>query len=109
MKRSSFFLIELISMVLVFSLCAAICVILLGHAWSISRKSERLTQAVYLAESAAARIQAGLPDPVPAEDGYAVLLEERKNEPGLVDTLITVTYDEDVIYSLTVTRQEAVT
>jgi len=104
MKRFSPLLLELICMVMVFALCAAICVSILEGAWNLSRNSEHLTQAVYLAENAAARLQAGVPYEGSEEGDYAVILEKTL-ESGLTDTLISVKYEEVVIFTLTVTEE----
>lgn len=106
MKRFSSPLLELIFMVLIFSLCAAVCMSLLAGAWNLSRSSERLTQAVHLAERAAARLQAGLPYEGGKEGAYTVILERTAAEPGLTDALIAVNYEEEVLYTLTVTLEE---
>ena len=52
-SRFSLFLMELIIDLFLFVLCAAVCVGLLVHARRMSAQSTRLTQAVYLAQSAA--------------------------------------------------------
>lgn len=52
-KKANLFLIELVCNLLIFALCAAVCVGLLVHARRISQESTRLTQAVYLAQSIA--------------------------------------------------------
>ena len=106
MKRSSLFLLELISMILLFSICAAVCVSLLGKAWGISRQSDRLTHAVYLAETAAAHIQADLPYTPEAVDGYAVQTAPGNRQDGLSSTLITVRYEGEIVYELAVSHLE---
>ena len=106
MKRFSPLLLELIFMVLIFSLCAAVCMSVLAGAWNVSRSSERLTQAVYLAETAAARLQSGLPYGGGGEGAYTVVLEKTAVESGLTDALISVNYEEEPIYTLTVTLEE---
>ena len=52
-KKANLFLIELVLNLLIFALCAAVCVGLLVHARRMCAQSTRLTQAVYLAQSAA--------------------------------------------------------
>ncbi len=106
MKRLSPLLLELIAMVLIFSLCAAVCMRVLSDAWSVSRSSERLTQAVALAETAAARLQSEIPYHGGATGEYTVVLEETPGDSGLTDTLISVKYEEELIYTLTVTLEE---
>ncbi len=106
MKKSSLFLLELVFMIFIFSICAAVCVSILGKSWNLSRDSERLTHAVYLAETAAARFQAH-GEPLPeGGDGYTITLEDTGSSRGLTETLITVHFEEEAIYSLNVTREE---
>ena len=52
-SRFSLFLMELVIDLFLCVLCAAVCVGLLVHARRMSAQSTRLTQAVYLAQSAA--------------------------------------------------------
>ncbi len=52
-KKSSLLMIELISAILIFSVCCAICVGLFVEADRESKNSARLTQAVLLAQNAA--------------------------------------------------------
>lgn len=59
--RSRLLLIELFCDLVIFALCAAVCVALLAQARSMSRESTRLTQAVYIAQDAAERWRAGRP------------------------------------------------
>ena len=70
-KRTNLFLIELVFNLFIFALCAAVCVGLLLHARRLSQESERLTQAVTLAQSAAESLRTGgtLPE-VP--EGYEI-------------------------------------
>lgn len=106
MKRLSPLLLELIVMVLVFSLCAAVCLNILSNAWTISRSSERLNQAVELAEIAAARLQSGIPYEGGMTGKYKVVLDKSPGDSGLTETLISVNYEEELIYTLTVTLEE---
>lgn len=57
--RSRLLLLELICDLLIFALCAIVCVTLLVRARSMSQESTRLTQAVYLAQTAADQYLAG--------------------------------------------------
>ncbi len=106
MKRFSPLLLELIFMILTFSLCAAVCMSVLADAWSLSRSSERLTQAVNLAEIAAARLQSGIPYEGGVTGEYTVVLEKLPEASGLTDTLVSVNYEEELIYTLTVSMEE---
>ena len=106
MKRFSPLLLELIFMVLIFSLCSAVCISLLAEAWNISHNSERLTQAVYLAETAAARLQSGTSYEGGETGEYTVLLTKSGEDAGLTDAIISVKYEQELIYTLTVTLED---
>ena len=97
-KKANLFLIELVCNLLIFALCAAVCVGLLVHARRISRESTRLTQAVYLAQSIAEEWKATGKEPARrSEDdsGLSALCGIRGNE---LDIAI---YQDDVrIYAL---------
>ena len=116
MKRSSMFLLELMAMVLIFSLCATVCMRMIGSSWAMSEQSEQLTEAVYLAESAAAHIQSGSsPDMLGlpggealAGEGYVLDSEEISNENGLCVARISVTFENELIYALDVTYEEGI-
>lgn len=60
MKRTNLFLLELVLDLLLFAVCATVCVGLVLYAKSISRDSRMLTEAVYIAQDAAERYRAGL-------------------------------------------------
>ncbi|WP_297717106.1 hypothetical protein [Intestinimonas sp.] len=57
--KSRLLLLELVADLVIFALCAAVCVALLFRARSMSDESTRLTQAVYIAQDAAERLRAG--------------------------------------------------
>lgn len=57
--RSRLLLVELVCDLVIFALCAVVCVTLLVKARSMSQESTRLTQAVYLAQTAADQYLAG--------------------------------------------------
>lgn len=59
MKRTNLFLLELVLDLLLFAVCATVCVGLVLHAKSMSRDSRALTEAVYIAQDAAERYRAG--------------------------------------------------
>lgn len=97
--RSSLFLMELIIDLFLFALCAAVCVVLLVHARNMSRESTRLTEAVYLAQSAAEEWKAtGI---TPAWGGPDVhgLSGSFHMEGSTLDIIITAE-DGSVIFSL---------
>lgn len=95
-QRSTLFLVELITSVTLFTICAAVCTALLVHARSLSRESDRLTQAVYMAQSAAEAWRAT--GSVPGETEKAELTCAAR-ETG--DTLTVAVYDGDeLVYQL---------
>lgn len=97
--RSSLFLMELVIDLFLFVLCAAVCVVLLVHARSMSGESTRLTQAVYLAQSAAEEWKATGETPVwrgGAGDGLSGSFELR--DGALYITILQE--DGTPIYSL---------
>ncbi|MEG2119069.1 MAG: hypothetical protein RRY53_01840, partial [Pseudoflavonifractor sp.] len=71
-QRASLFLLELVIDLFLFVLCAAICVGLFLHARSISMESNRLTAAVYIAQSAAENLRNGN-RPASEQDGYEIV------------------------------------
>ncbi len=107
MKRSSLFMIELLAMVLVFAICATVCLSIIGKSRDISHESQRLTQAVYLAETVAANLQNGTPLSQKEKDGYTISVQENPVENGLVRAEIVIQYQEEHLYSLIVTYKGA--
>lgn len=97
-SRFSLFLMELIIDLFLFVLCAAVCVGLLLHARSMSLESTRLTQAVYLAQSAAEALRAGsaLPE---APEGYRCEVS-RTEDSGLTSASIEVFWGDTALYTL---------
>lgn len=99
-KRTNLFLIELLFNLFIFALCAAVCVGLLVHARRMSLESTRLTQAVYLAQSAAEALRAGQDAPN-APAGYEVTTALTAAD-GLVSGQIAVSYEGQAVYTLDV-------
>lgn len=96
-QRSTLFLVELITSVTLFTVCAAVCTALLVHARSLSRESDRLTQAVYLAQSAAEEWRAT--GSVPGGETADTELTCAAQETG--GTLTVAVYDGDeLVYQL---------
>lgn len=97
-KKANLFLIELVCNLLIFALCAAVCVGLLVHARRLSRESTQLTQAVYLAQSIAEEWKATGEEPARRskdESGLSIVCSTQGNE---LDISI---YEDDVrIYTL---------
>ena len=96
--RANLFLLELVLDLCVFALCAAVCVGLLVRAHDLSRESGRLTQAVYLAQSAAeaARTGAALPEP---PEGYEIC-HVTKEADGVTSMEIRVLCQGRTVYTL---------
>lgn len=93
---SRLLLLELVCDLVIFSLCAVVCVLLLVRARAISQESTGLTQAVYLAQSAAETWRAGGGPVCTRADGYTV-----DTVPGEGDTCtVTVSLDGSVLYTL---------
>lgn len=92
-------LLELILDLCVFAVCAVVCVLLLVRAQGISAGSQRLTRAVYLAQSAAETWKAAGEIPgaggVPDSEGYAVEIEEGDGEAD-----VTVTWNGETVYTI---------
>ena len=97
-SRFSLFLMELIIDLFLFVLCAAVCVGLLLHARSMSLESTRLTQAVYLAQSAAEALRngGGLPE---APEGYRCEVS-RMEDSGLTSASIEIFWGDTALYTL---------
>ena len=97
-KKANLFLIELVCNLLIFALCAAVCVGLLVHARRISQESTCLTQAVYLAQSIAEEWKATGEEPAQRreeDNGFRVQCAVRGNE---LDIAI---YQDDIqVYEL---------
>ena len=91
-------LLELILDLCVFAVCAVVCVLLLVRAQGISAGSQRLTRAVYLAQSAAETWKAAGEIPgagAPDGEGYAVEIEEGDGEAD-----VTVTWNGETVYAI---------
>ena len=97
-SRFSLFLMELVIDLFLFVLCAAVCVGLLLHARSMSLESTRLTQAVYLAQSAAEALRAG--DALPqALEGYRCQVSQGEAD-GLSTAEIEIFWGDTSLYTL---------
>lgn len=101
MRRLNLFLIELVFCIVLFTVCAAVCIGLTVHAKQMSEQSERLTTAVQLAQQTAERWRAGeaLPEERTA-DGYEVRLTETDSALPLRSCDIVVLLDGETIYAL---------
>ena len=91
-------LLERILDLCVFAVCAVVCVLLLVRAQGISAGSQRLTRAVYLAQSAAETWKAAGEIPgagALSDEGYAVEIEEGAGEAD-----VTVTWNGETVYTI---------
>lgn len=105
-NRSGLFLMELILNLFIFAVCAVVCVVLLLTAHNMSVESSRLTQAVYLAQSAAEGCRTGAcPQQLLGRQGELTVTNRELGRDGLLTTgEITVTDQAgQVVYSLTYT------
>ena len=96
--RANLFLVELVLNLLIFALCAAVCMGLLSRARSMSQESAALTRAVYLAQDAAEPWRASGKTPVwndADEDGFTGRFTA---EGGALD--IAIYQDGRLIYTL---------
>lgn len=97
--RASLLLLELIIDLFLFVICAAVCVGLLLHARSMSAESRDLTDAVYLAQSAAEMWRSGLPPQ--ACNGDSDGLQVKASTPHGEDMLHVSVYKGDaLVYAL---------
>lgn len=104
--RSRLLMIELVCDMVIFVLCAVVCIALLVQARTMGLQSNHLTQAVYIAQTAAETWKAGAAvDPNPQGD-YQVECRPSEQAPftktsASVETCdIVVTLDGAVIYTL---------
>ena len=93
--RSSLFLTELVLDLLIFSLCAVVCVGMFARAHNTSMKSLHLTDAVAIAQSAAELIKGGADPQTAARDGYTLTVTD-----NISFVRIDVSVDDEVVYSL---------
>lgn len=113
-NRASLVLMELLIMLLIFALAAALCLQIFVRADQISRETARRDQAVVMAQNAAETVKAcggdlqkaaGLLDP--EEDGLTLEMEAVPTGiSGLGRAVIRVTESGETVFSLTVAWQE---
>lgn len=119
-KRSSLFLTELVLSLLVFIVCAVVCVSLLVYSYNTSKNSTNLTHAVFLAESMAENWKAyalsadGQPvlqcydkNWQPSDEHnatYCVTLSQSGQEGQVETANISVDKGEKSLFSLSVSR-----
>ena len=110
-SKTSLFLIEMLVAVLVFALCAALCIQVFARAEEISLETARQEEAMLMAQNAAELLRAGMS----AEDvtqtlsgAYGLWIEPLESEVlGLQKARITVCFEEMPLFSLVAGWQEA--
>lgn len=97
-KAPSLFLFEVILDLVLFTVCATVCVGLLLHARSMSTESTRLTRGVYLAQTAAEALRTGAAV-APEQDGYEIAVQ--KTADGSITRFsVTVSREDEAVYTL---------
>lgn len=112
-NRTSLVLMELLVMVLVFALAAAVCLGVFAKADSISKETARRDTAVTLAQNAAEMLQATGGDAAQVlqklniPDGFSVEITPENSEiPGLGKATVAVLWQGAETFRLTVGWQE---
>lgn len=114
MKRANLFLLELVLALLLFAVCATVCVGLVLYANGLSRDSRMLTEAVAIAQDAAERYRAdlgpteyytaaGAPVETAAGADYVVAWTEDSSRKATV-SVYTLDDGAAPIYELTVAK-----
>ena len=100
MKKSNLFFFEVILDIFIFMLCSVVCISMLSKAARISDRSSRLTDAIFLAQSAAERFKSGeyVGSVSYENDGY--LVDVHVNEKPALYADISVSLDGKTIFSL---------
>ena len=109
-SKTSLFLMEMLVAVLIFALCAALCIQVFARAEEISLETARQEDALLLAQNAAELLRSGMA----AEDviqtlsgGYELQIEPINTEvSGLQKAEITVYFEEIPLFSLITGWQE---
>ena len=117
-SKPAVFLFEIMVIILVFTLAAAVCAQIFASAFVMSKKSHELTMSSINAQTVAERFKAGSPDSgtlyfdsdwneaEPADAYYTVALEEQEGTPQMREARVSV-YEKggtEAIYSLDVKR-----
>lgn len=98
-SHSRLLLLELVFNLIVFAVCALICIALLIHSRKISVQSTDLTQAVYLAQTAAEVWKTGGTPNLQADD-YTIALTNIQDNGPVRSCTISVTRKGTVLYTL---------
>lgn len=106
-NRASLVLMEQMIMVLVFALAAALCLRGFLKAEEISTRTARRDEAVWIAQNAAELLKAGREPAVPYESGFTLEIQEENTDiPGFQQAEIRVSYQEELLFTLTAGWQE---
>lgn len=106
-RKPTLLMMELLVMLLVFSLAAAACLGIFAEARRMTRETERLDKAVMLAQNAAELLKAGQ-DPSVLETGELTLSIEKKpsESVSLTRARISVLYENTPVFTLETGWQE---
>lgn len=102
----SLFLVELILDLIIFVMCAAVCVALLVHAHIMSTQSTDLTQAVYIAQSYAEQLRTGQ-TPISDDSSPYQISVDLSDSKHIANAEITVLQGDTVLYALSTTWVKA--
>lgn len=110
-SKASLFLMEQLVMVLVFALCAAVCLRIFAGAEQISAETARRDGAVVIAQNGAELLKSGCAaeevETVLSDGGYVLRIEALPTAvPGLAQARITVFSEGSELFSLTAGYQE---
>lgn len=110
-SRASLSLMELLVMILVFALAAALCMQVFAYAQELSLETARRDEAVILAQNGAELLKAGTAaeeiEDTLRDGSYSVKIREIPREiPGLKQAEITVFYEDTAVFSLMTGCQE---
>lgn len=106
-RKPTLLLMELLVMILVFSLAAAACLGIFAKARLMTEETRRLDRAVLLAQNAAELLKAGQ-DPTSLDPGELTLrLDKLPPEPETLARMrVTVLYENEPVFSLETGWQE---
>ena len=104
-SKASLSLMELLVMVLIFALAAALCLQTFAKARSISLETARQDEAVLLAQNSAELLKSGLTEPeveaLLSDEAYRVQIQVLPQEiAGLTKVKISILWENTELYSL---------
>ena len=105
-NRASLLLMELLVMILVFSLASAVCLELFAETQQLSRQTRQQDKAVLLAQNVAEQLKVGK-IPENKVDGLDLHIKHSETGfPGLHQAEISVACEGGILYTLTVGYRE---